>query len=968
VTTTLDLRHSSGVDRSELPVCVDVLGPLTLRVQGRPVEVPGTRRRALLALLALEGDRGIGAPRLVDALWPEEPPENAQQALYSHVSRLRGHLGAMSDRLERHAHGYRLRLAPYELDADAARRLALTDAAAALALWRGPALTEFRSLPELQVAAVPLDELRLQLVDDLLEARLVRGDVGVVVDAAAAVAAAPWRERTALLLVRALAASGRSAEAMEAAQSFRSRLVAETGLDPTPALGELEQLVASGGVVRAQAARVARPDTPMVGRQHDREEVLRLLAANGVVTLTGPGGVGKTRLALDIAAEWRVSDVVLVPLGAVGRADRVEQAVASHLGLVCGGDVGPDDVAVALADRKLLLLLDNCEHLVAACHELVVAIREAAPGVRVLATSRVTLQVQGEYVVRLQPLPVPRDVADLDALRRQPGVRAFVEHARRRATGFELEPEDAADLVEVLRRLDGLPLGIELAARQVAVMPLRAVRERLDRALDLATGRTGPENARRRTLRASIASSYELLGDREQRLLRALASFPGGVDLATVEALAPMHEADDPLDLLHALVDSSLLVAEAATGRYRVLFIVRAFLVDLVESLGEADAARETFLDRCVVVAEELAEAVYGADEPVADRRLRAELDNLRAARDLARDHGNADALVAITIAAIRLATWRDLREIWSWMVELADGPIVEGRGDRVLTLSLAAEAARLMGDFPAVARLANEALALADGSTEAADLSHAWSARATVAHYAGDFEAATAGWLRAAELAAPRESGGFMSSAALAATYGGDFGRARELLDRAGELMAPVGSPSQHAFRLYVEAEWRAPTSLEEAMPIYREAVELASRAGVGFVEGVARVSLVAAQRRTGDVAGAAAGYAELLREWRRTGHNTQLWTTARNAAEVLFTSGHHETAALLLVCADDAPGAAAVGPEIARYSARAFVRLQPFFGPAEVVRLRVRARTMGASGVLDRAERELHEVAEIG
>ena len=561
MTATLVLGHSSRVDRSQLPLCVDVLGPLALRVRGRLVDVPGARRRSLLALLALEGDRGIGIDRLVDALWPDDPPADAAQALYNHVSRLRRHLGDLSDRLERQPRGYRLRLAPYELDADAARRLAPADPGAALALWRGPALTEFRTIPELEVASVPLDELRLQLVDDLLESRLAAGDPATVVDAVEASANAPLRERTARLLVRALAASGRAADAMEAAQGFRRRLVEETGLDPTPALADLEQQVAAGRVVRPSTARVAKPDSPMVGRQHDREEVLRLLNAHGVITLTGPGGVGKTRLALDIAADWTSADVVVVPLAAVGRPDRVEPAVASHLGLRLAGEVGADDVAAALADRELLLVLDNCEHLVEACRRLVAAIRRAAGGVRVLATSRVTLQVPDEYVVRLQPLPVPREVADLDALRRQPGVRAFVEHARRRSAGFEIGPDDAADLVEVLRRLDGLPLGIELAARQVAVMPLRAVRERLDRALDLATGRRGPEDARQRTLRASIASSYELLDEDEQRLLRALASFPGGVDLATVEAVADGD--GDPLDLLHDLVDSSLLVADA---------------------------------------------------------------------------------------------------------------------------------------------------------------------------------------------------------------------------------------------------------------------------------------------------------------------------------------------------------------------------------------------------------------------
>ncbi len=397
--------------------------------------------------------------------------------------------------------------------------------------------------------------------------------------------------------------------------------------------------------------------------------------------------------------------MVVVPLAAVGRPDRVEPAVASHLGLRLAGEAGADDVAAALADRELLLVLDNCEHLVEACRRLVVAIRRAAAGVRVLATSRVTLQVPGEYVVRLQPLPVPRDAADLDALRRQPGVRAFVEHARRRAAGFEIGPDDAADLVEVLRRLDGLPLGIELAARQVAVMPLRAVRERLDRALDLATGRRGPEDARQRTLRASIASSYELLDEDEQRLLRALASFPGGVDLATVEAVADGD--GDPLDLLHDLVDSSLLVADAASGRYRVLFIVRAFLSDLVVTLGETEAARERFVSRCVVVAEEICEGMLR--RPTNRSSTDGCAPSSTTCGRLATSRANTETwttLVAITLAAILVGTWRDLREIWAWVIELADDPDLAGRPDRVLMLSLAAEAARLSGDFAAVARL----------------------------------------------------------------------------------------------------------------------------------------------------------------------------------------------------------------------------------------------------------------------
>lgn len=979
-----------SADRTSLALCVDVLGPLALRVGGRPVEVPGARRRALLALLALESGRGIGAERLVDCLWPEETPDNAVQALYNHVSRLRGHLGPLAGRLERDGAGYRLHLAPDELDVDAARRLArevaapqtTPDRAAALArtaldLWRGPALEEFRALPALEVESVRLDELHLRLVDDLVEARLALGDRTVTSDAAAAASASPLRERTALLHVRALAADGRTAEAMAAAHAYRRRLVDETGLDPGPALAELEQQVAAGTVGAAvpdlapgRAVRrvVARPDGPLVGRQHDREEVLRLLGTNATVTITGPGGVGKTRLALDVAADPVAShdgDGVVVDLAAVDRPGRVCQAVASTLGLRTTGDVHPHDVALALGDRRLLLVLDNCEHVRDACQELVVAVRRAARGVRVLATSRVTLHVPGEYVVRLQPLPVPRDALDLDSLRRQPAVRAFVEHARRRRADFELSVDEADDVVEVLRRLDGLPLGIELAARQVAVMPLRAVRDRLDRALDLVTGRHGGDDDRQRTLRATIGSSYRLLDDDEQRLLRALAPFPGGVDLATVEVLArDVDGPGDPLDLLHRLVDASLVVADAVTARYRLLFTVRAFLVDELRTTGELAEAETRFLDRCLAVAVELGADIVGPQEPDADRRLRAELDNLRAARDVAVAHRRHDVRVGITIALDDAATWRDLRELWAWALELAADPSLSDHPDRAAVLGCAAEGARLLGDLDGAARLADQAFAAAGTDPDPFQVHRAWVARGSVAHFRGDFAAARDAWLRSGS-GRPVPSGAWLGSAALAAAYGGDPTDARELLDRTHAANAASGCPSHAAFAAYVEGELRATTRVEESVAYYLEAIEVARRSGANFVVGVASVALASARTRTGDVAAAAEGFGYLLDYWQRTGQQTQLWTTARNTASLLASVGHEREAALLIISADATPGAAAVGPTIARHSGRAFLPVEELVDPVTLDELRAEARTLTPPGVLALASARLAELA---
>lgn len=937
------------VNRIELALTVNVLGPLSLGLENRVVDVPGFRRRALLALLALAGDRGLTTARLVDSLWPDDPPDNATQALYNHISRLRGQLKPMSDRLEKRASGYRLRLEPYELDVDAVRRLGATDPQAALELWRGPALAEFNSVPGLEAESVGLDELRLQLVDDALDARLRRGEP-VAVEAAAAAAESPFRERTALLHVRALATDGRSADALACARAFRSRLVGETGLDPTPALAELEHQVAAGLTAASPRPRVARPDGPMVGRQHDREEVLRLLGSHAVVTLTGPGGVGKTRLALDIAAD--APEAVAVPFAVVDRPERVCQAVASMLGLRTAGEIGPADIAAALTDRNLLLILDNCEHIAAACRDLVVAVRRAAPGVQILSTSRVTLQVSGEYVMRLQPLPVPRDPNDLDALGRYAGVRAFVEHARRRTPGYEVPADQAGDLVEVLRRLDGLPLGIELAARQVAVASLRAVHERLDRALDLSTGREGPEARRQQTLRATIRSSYVLLSADEQRLLRAIAPFAGGVDLATVEAMTASGE---PLNLLHRLVDASLLVADPTTSRHRLLYTVRAFLLDEIGHLGEAEPVHTRFVDRCVVVAEEIHDEMFGAGEATGDRRLRDELANLRAARDL----GDADARVAITLAVNRVVTWRDLREIWSWADELAVDPSLTEHPRRPAILAAAAETSRLIGDFDLAERRANEAIAVAEADPDA--LSRAWSVLAVVAHFRADFDQARQYWLRAAKGGV--DSSSFVGSAALAALYGGDGPAARRLLDRAA-AMATCGS--QHAFVAYVEGEFRANSEPDESIPHYLNAIAVAGGVGCSFVEGVARVSLATARARTGDVAGAAEGFAYLIEFWRRSDQTTQLWTTARNAAELLAGAGRSELAALLLVSADSTPGAAAVGPEIARHSGRAWTQVTEIVDEYTLRRIRSELARLGSASVLDQALVELKEMAD--
>lgn len=920
-------------DATATPVRVEVLGPLRLVVDGVPVDVPGHRRRAVLALLALASRHAVGVDAIIDAVWPDDPPETGRQAVHSHVSRLRRHLGPAAYRLRRVGPGYALDLGEHELDAGSARALSRsvsaqlqTDPAAAaqqarraLSMWRGAALAEFADVAPLADAAVALAELHLRLRDDALEAALATDAVSVVGEAAASAHHQPLRERSAMLHIRALAREGRTAEAMAAAAAFRRRLAEETGLDPGPAMDALEQQVAAGALRAAETAprprmarQVARPTGPLVGREHDRAELHRLVDAQRMVTLAGPGGVGKTRLALDVAADLSEhgAEIHVVRLAAVDEGSRVVEAVISTLDLRLAGEASVGGMAEALADREMVLVLDNCEHVAAACRELASLLLARAPRTRVLATSRVTLDVPGEYVIRLQPLPLPRDASEAVTGSRQPSVVALLEHARRRDPSFSLSDDDAPAVVEILRRLDGLPLGIELAASQISVLPVTAVRDRLGRTLDALAAERPHEDARHRSLRATIDWSYQLLAPGEQALLRALAPFPAGADLSTVEALArdtAGHGAGppDPVVALTRLVGASLVRREPGSpSRYTLLETVRAFLLDDLDRRGERVVAEERFLGRARQMVSSIGEGLAGLDEASADQRLRAELPNLRASRDLARSHGDVDLLVDITLAVDEAAVWRDIRELWGWSLELAADPTLRDHPQRLAILGSGAEAAWLAGEPERADQLIRAGLEVVTGAAEPDQGRRLWSAAAALALFRGDFRTSREHWMKAASIA--DQPAPHLAGAALAAAYAGDAPGAADLLHRASLAEAERPCLSHRAFNAYVHGEMVAGSDRGLARQMYTTGVEIARECGAGFVEGVATVGLASVWRASGDPDAAAQGYLLLLDYWGRTGNATQLWTTVRNVARLLTDRGRHREAALLLAAAD--------------------------------------------------------------
>ena len=684
-------------------VRVDVLGPLRLTIDDKPIDVPGPKRRAVLAMLALASGRVVTADHLVDALWPTSPPESGRAALHSHVSRLRGHLGSSAGRLVSVDGGYRLALDPGGLDVDRAeglfaegRTTRTSDPAAAtgvlreaLALWRGPALADLRDVTALATMAEGMEQLRRELTDLLIRCALDAGQAeGVVRLAAEAFADDPLREPAVLLLMRALAMSGQAPRALETAREYRRRLADETGLDPSAQLGDLERSIAEGTIGPLGAGETDRPPstggtrtrraTRLIGRAAELTALQRLLDNERLVTIVGAGGVGKTALALELARDEDAATVL--PLAALADPTGVPHVLAGALGLrEVRGDVLAACLMVLRGLPGHLLVVDNCEHLLDAVRELVSAVLDGCPEVRVLATSREPLGLAAECPSRLAPLPLPGpgplSDRDADQLSNVPSVAVFLERAARVRGALSPDVDDLRLVGEIVRQLDGVPLAIELAAGRLSTFSLVDLSRRLDRALDLLGGGRPRAEDRHRTLRSTIEWSYDLLTSEEQRLFRQLSVFTDGVDLATAEYVAAeLGLAGDPGRALARLVDASMMDAtfEGRT-RYRMLETIRAFGVDRLAAAGEDAIATDRMVRWAVELMTWVDKTQRTAREPDADAALRREVPNLRTAWHLARRQPLVDQCAAMVIALCDVTSWRDLAETWDWAEQLAE-------------------------------------------------------------------------------------------------------------------------------------------------------------------------------------------------------------------------------------------------------------------------------------------------------
>ncbi|MDA0180143.1 tetratricopeptide repeat protein [Solirubrobacter phytolaccae] len=768
-----------------------ILGPLRVVGPAGEIELRAPKHRALLATLLLAyRDGAVSAARLIDVLWDEDPPATASKALQVHVSQLRRLLGP--DAIETRPSGYAVRLAPGGLDLERFETLAAqartAPPEAAVTLLR-EALAEFRGEP---LADAPLygpargeqdrlESARLEALERRIELELDLGAGGALVaELEQLTAAHPYRERLHAQLMLSLYRADRQADALDAYRRARHALVEDLGLDPSPALQRLEaQILAHDPALRGKPkgpgalSSAEAPPTPplpvpataLLGREDD------LLTAEGLLedadvrllTLTGPGGIGKTRFALELAhrlGERFAEGARFVTLGALEDPALVAAQLEAAIGETAG--------------RELLVVVDNFEQLLDAASTLN-GILAASPRSKLVVTSRAPLHLAAEHELALGPLAA------------EPAVALFLRRAR--AVNPRLRDDETGVVEEICRRLDGLPLAIELAAARIKVLSPKEILDRLSRRLDLLSA--GPRDApqRQQTLRAAIGWSYDLLDAGSQRLFRELGVFSGSFTLTAAEAVCGL----EALDGIAALADHSLLTAH--DGRFAMLETVREYAL---EQLGEAPDVRDRHARAYVQLLAEAEDGLVSPQQRDWLERLDADHDNVRAALRHTIAAGDGDTALAL------------VGPLWRYW--LLRGGVSEGR------------------------ELARAALALPGGTAEAR-LRTANGAGILAAEQ-GDFEAARVhfeeGLARARELGIREREARIVSNLGVLAVYRSDFEIAIALYDEATVIARELGD--ERAVSLYtqnlgiVHDEVGNPAA---AITLLEESVAIARRVG---------------------------------------------------------------------------------------------------------------------------------------
>jgi len=974
-------------------VRVAVLGPLVVERGGDDITPSSRLQRRLLALLTLRSPRPVPVDALIDVAWPDGGvPKEPRENLQTHLSRLRRQLDAgAAGIIAGEADAYRLvgdrvmsdledlsTLTGTAVDLDGPESLARIEGA--LALWRGPSLEDIADADAAMGDAARLDELRLSLREARFEKlSQLDPDPRLVADLEAFTLEHPYRERPHAILMEILYHLGRQVDALGTYQRLRSRLADDLGLEPSMALRELEAQIlghrvpprppAAAGAGSAPAVAPMGASGPpagttsLVGREEDLDRLRGALKRSRLVTITGPGGVGKTRIAMEMGRELEeLGDgrpVVWCDLTPATNdaevLDVVAQALHAHRR---GRQTTREAVLSATSGIEPDLLLDNCEHVSDAVVSLACDVLAASPGTTILATTRGPLDVAGEELVALEPMSWDGTGAAHD---RPPAMELFWQRATATGTTLPDDEQTRASVARVCRAVDGLPLGIELAAAQLRNMTLEELADRVagtSGALDMHR-RSGAE--RHRSIRSALSWSLDALPDADRRFFEMLSVFPGSFDAAGAAAVTEMFDVEEVAARLRVLSDLCLVTVRAAGGRsrFRLLRTARSLGRERTEAAGSFADLLVRHRDWVVALAERAGPRVRGPGEAEAVHLIEAEVDNLRGVVRRAVAGADVDTALSVASAVSDYAVHRMRDDIVDWS-ELA--LTIEGaehhplQGSALATLAMAAtnrgdlERARTLGQ-----------MVIERGTTDALGALHAHHALGLAALYSGALDEATAfaaEHLRLAEDADEPFDGQFASMiTALAAHYGGDDATAIAWADRSRAFADACGAPSSSAWSDYVFGELLADSDPARSRSLFTAAITCGDSVHNELLAGVARLALATLPFEVGDEHTVLRAYRALIESWSARNDWTHQWTTLQNLVPLLAHCGAHADAAVILCALTSDGGDTRIFGDAAEEIAAVRHELGDRLGEDELSHLDVLASSLSAREIVERA-----------
>ncbi|MDZ7678038.1 MAG: BTAD domain-containing putative transcriptional regulator [Acidimicrobiales bacterium] len=875
---------------------VSVLGRVEAHVDGRRIEITSRTQRILLAALAHARGATVPTDRLIWFVWGDDPPDRARPSLKSHLSRLRRTL--RDDVVVSRPPGYVLTIDPEHLDLHRFEQGMYADSLPeldeALALWRGEPFGELGDHEHLAGEVARLTELHLAARVRRAELLADAGRHAEAISELRSLAAErPLLERARVALVATLHRAGRQADAIAEADRYRAQ-VADVGLEPSSAFVATERAVfaepspppPTPAVRSTPPARVGS----LVGRDDEIDHICGLLAERRLVTMVGPGGVGKTALAIEVTRRM----VDLVPDGVwIAELTEVEDdagVLPTVVRAVGAPTTNPMEVSLAgyLSGRDGLVVLDNTEHVTSTAGAIADRILAAAGGIRILTTSRRPLGLAGEVVVAVDPLTI--DAA----------LRLLEERCR--DAGATIEPHQIDLATRICERLDRLPLAIEMAAARLRALSLEDLDRHLDQRLRLLrSGRDG----RHETLEDVVAWSSDLLDPDQRGLFEHLAVFAGPFDL---DAAMAVHGSEHTAGLLADLVDRSLVQTRNDMGsvRYQMLETVRSFASERLEESPTRDATLDRFIRHHVALAEQVAEGLRGPDERRWTDLFDLSTPNFEVAHARALERGDIDAAVRIAAATYVLVYQRLRGDIGAW----AEATLEPARRtDHPATATVLAICA-----LDRINRgLHEEAAALLTDLPDDPVAAHAHETLGDLYTYQGELAAAVEHFALAAELAL---AGGDQTTAAharmsqaVALGYAGHRDEALSKLRWARSTGERVGAGFVSAWCDYAEAELLVDMDPARSLELVDQAVAAADREGWRMLAGVGRLTASSLRARSAEPSDAIAGFDRLIRHWDRLGDTNHQWTTLRNLVELLVRLDDPERAAQVLGAVTNSP-----------------------------------------------------------